>query len=206
MSAPSPHAHTPPPPARNPPTGQAEPDVFASTGSDRSIALYDLRLSTPLRKLVMQTRCNALAWNPMEPFSFTAANEDCSLYTYDMRKLTSASCVHKVRPRPALCVRGWMRRACALCAPCPPGVGGVAIHVGGRQRVLGGVGLGLGWEGGREVGRAVGWPRGRAGCCGQPGQRKGRREGGSLSAVLLLAHCRAWLAPEGHGVSPCANR
>ncbi|KAG2484960.1 hypothetical protein HYH03_016258 [Edaphochlamys debaryana] len=73
----------------------AEPDVFASTGSDRSIALYDLRRATPLRKLVMQTRCNALAWNPMEPFNFTAANEDCCLYTYDMRKLTSALTVHK---------------------------------------------------------------------------------------------------------------
>ncbi|KXZ47814.1 hypothetical protein GPECTOR_32g426 [Gonium pectorale] len=73
----------------------AEPDVFASTGGDRSLALYDLRRSTPLRKLVMQTRCNALAWNPLEPFNFTAANEDCCLYTFDMRKLTSALCVHK---------------------------------------------------------------------------------------------------------------
>ncbi len=35
---------------------QAEPDVFATTGSDRSIALYDLRTSTPIRKLVMQVR------------------------------------------------------------------------------------------------------------------------------------------------------
>lgn len=71
--------------------------MFASTGTDRSIALYDLRRATPLRKLVMQTRCNALAWNPMEPFNFTVANEDCCLYTFDMRKLKSALCVHKVR-------------------------------------------------------------------------------------------------------------
>lgn len=78
------------------PPPQAEPDTFASTGSDRSIALYDLRRATPTRKLVMQTRCNALAWNPMEPFNFTAANEDCCLYTFDMRKLDSALCVHKV--------------------------------------------------------------------------------------------------------------
>jgi hypothetical protein len=49
----------------------AEPDVFATTGSDRGIALYDLRSSTPIRKLVMQTRTNAIAWNPMEPFNFT---------------------------------------------------------------------------------------------------------------------------------------
>ena len=58
----------------------AEADIFATTGSDRSIALYDLRTSTPIRKLVMQTRCNALAWNPMEAFNFTVANEDCNLY------------------------------------------------------------------------------------------------------------------------------
>ena len=45
----------------------------------------------------MQTRCNALAWNPMEAFNFTVANEDCNLYSYDMRKLTAATCVHKVR-------------------------------------------------------------------------------------------------------------
>ncbi len=75
---------------------QSESDVFASTGSDRSIALYDLRSSTPIRKLVMQTRCNALAWNPMEAFNFTVANEDCNLYSYDMRKLSSASVVHQV--------------------------------------------------------------------------------------------------------------
>ncbi|KAL4451264.1 hypothetical protein ABPG77_009336 [Micractinium sp. CCAP 211/92] len=73
----------------------AEPDVFATTGSDRGIALYDLRSSTPIRKLVMQTRTNAIAWNPMEAFNFTAANEDCCLYTYDMRRLASASCVHQ---------------------------------------------------------------------------------------------------------------
>ncbi len=44
-----------------------------------------------------QTRCNAVAWNPMEAFNFTVANEDCNLYTYDMRKLSIASCLHKAR-------------------------------------------------------------------------------------------------------------
>jgi len=43
----------------------------------------------------MQTKTNSIAWNPMEAFNFTAANEDSSLYTYDMRKLQSATCVHK---------------------------------------------------------------------------------------------------------------
>lgn len=73
----------------------SEPEIFTTTGSDRSIALYDLRTSTPIRKIVMQTRSNAVAWNPMEPFNFTAANEDCNLYTYDMRRLSTASCVHQ---------------------------------------------------------------------------------------------------------------
>lgn len=44
----------------------------------------------------VQTRCNALAWNPMEAFNFTVGNEDCCCYTFDMRKLKSARCVHKV--------------------------------------------------------------------------------------------------------------
>lgn len=45
----------------------------------------------------MQTRTNAIAWNPMEPMNMTVASEDCNLYTYDMRRLQSALCVHKVR-------------------------------------------------------------------------------------------------------------
>mmetsp|Transcript_729 Transcript_729/g.2165 ORF Transcript_729/g.2165 Transcript_729/m.2165 type:complete len:450 (-) Transcript_729:146-1495(-) len=73
----------------------AEPDVLATTGSDRSIALYDLRTGKPIRKLIMQTRTNRVAWNPMEAFNFTAANEDCNLYSYDMRKLSQATCVHQ---------------------------------------------------------------------------------------------------------------
>ncbi|CAI5997482.1 unnamed protein product [Closterium sp. NIES-65] len=73
----------------------AEPDVFATTGSDRSICLYDLRMSTPLRKVIMQTKTNSLAWNPREPLNFTAGNENGSCYSYDMRNLTTASLVHK---------------------------------------------------------------------------------------------------------------
>lgn len=77
---------------------QADPEVFATAGSDRSVALYDLRHSTPVRKIVMQTKTNAMSWNPMEPLNFVVANEDCNLYSYDMRKLDTAFCVHEVRP------------------------------------------------------------------------------------------------------------
>lgn len=72
-----------------------EQDIFASCGSDRSIALYDVRMQTPLRKLVMLRRSNKVAWNPQEAFNFTVANEDNNLYSYDMRKLQSATTVHK---------------------------------------------------------------------------------------------------------------
>lgn len=72
-----------------------EPDVLVTSASDRSITLYDLRMSSPARKLIMQTRTNAISWNPMEPMNFTAANEDCNCYSYDARKLGEAKCVHK---------------------------------------------------------------------------------------------------------------
>ncbi|XP_020580447.1 DDB1- and CUL4-associated factor 13 [Phalaenopsis equestris] len=71
-----------------------EPDMLATSSSDRSIILYDLRMSSPARKLIMKTRCNSLSWNPMEPMNFTAANEDTNCYSYDARKLDEAKCVH----------------------------------------------------------------------------------------------------------------
>ncbi|KAK9798589.1 hypothetical protein WJX73_005000 [Symbiochloris irregularis] len=73
----------------------AEPDLIASTATDRSLVLYDLRSSTAVRKLIMRTKSNAVAWNPREAFNLTVANEDCCLYTFDIRKLKTATCVHK---------------------------------------------------------------------------------------------------------------
>ncbi|KAK1269380.1 Guanine nucleotide-binding protein subunit beta-like protein B [Acorus gramineus] len=72
-----------------------EPDMLATSASDRSITLYDLRMSSPARKFIMKTKTNAIAWNPMEPMNFTAANEDCNSYSFDARKLDEAKCVHK---------------------------------------------------------------------------------------------------------------
>ena len=95
--------------------------------------------------LLPQTRSNAVAWNPMEAFNFTVANEDCCLYTYDMRKLSIASCLHKVHPlalhapsmhASAACMQG---HACPLHGPMP-----VHAHVTsqpGMQR------SGLGFQG-----------------------------------------------------------
>ncbi|EDV23507.1 uncharacterized protein TRIADDRAFT_50515 [Trichoplax adhaerens] len=71
-----------------------ETNVLACTGSDRSIALYDVRASTPMRKVILEMKTNTVAWNPLEAYHFTAANEDGNLYTFDMRRLDSALCVH----------------------------------------------------------------------------------------------------------------
>ena len=54
-----------------------------------------------MQKVTLQTRQNALCWNPMEPFHFTTASEDHDLYTFDMRKLDHAICVHKGHGPPA---------------------------------------------------------------------------------------------------------
>ncbi|KAH1211931.1 DDB1- and CUL4-associated factor 13 [Glycine max] len=72
-----------------------EPNLLATSASDRSIILYDLRMSSPVRKMIMMTKTNSICWNPMEPINFTAANEDGNCYSYDARKLDEAKCVHK---------------------------------------------------------------------------------------------------------------
>ncbi|KAI9207967.1 WD40-repeat-containing domain protein [Polychytrium aggregatum] len=74
---------------------QTEQSVFASCGTDRTIVLYDIRTNTPLKKIIMAMRTNAIAWNPMEAFNFTTANEDHNCYTFDMRRLDSAINVMK---------------------------------------------------------------------------------------------------------------
>lgn len=53
-----------------------ENNLLAACASDRSIILYDRREGKALRKVVMTMRPNRLAWNPMEAFNFTVANED----------------------------------------------------------------------------------------------------------------------------------
>ncbi|CAA0816210.1 Unknown protein [Striga hermonthica] len=73
----------------------AEPNLLATSSSDRSIALFDLRASSPARKIIMRTKTNSIAWNPQEPMNFTTANEDCNCYSYDARKLDEARCVHQ---------------------------------------------------------------------------------------------------------------
>lgn len=73
---------------------QVETNILASCASDRNIVLYDMRGSTPLRKVILDLRSNAIAWNPMETFIFTVANEDYNLYSFDLRKLSSPVNIH----------------------------------------------------------------------------------------------------------------
>lgn len=69
-------------------------NILATCGSDRAIVLYDIRQSSPLQKVILSLRSNAICWNPMEAFHFTAANEDSNLYTFDMRRLNRPLSLH----------------------------------------------------------------------------------------------------------------
>ena len=71
-----------------------ETDVLATCASDRSITLYDIRQSSPLKKVVLKMRANAIGWNPMEAFNFTAASEDSNLYSFDLRRLDKPVYMH----------------------------------------------------------------------------------------------------------------
>ncbi|KAI9220828.1 WD repeat and SOF domain-containing protein 1 [Blastocladiella britannica] len=73
----------------------AEPSVFASTSTDRAIILYDIRVSQPLKKLVLNMTSNAVCWNPMDPVQFAVANEDHNTYLFDLRNLDRATNVLK---------------------------------------------------------------------------------------------------------------
>jgi len=75
-------------------------DVIVSAGYDRSLVLYDTRVSTTdsgstVKKLILARNTNSLSWNPQEPFYFVAANDDSNLYTFDMRRLKESLYIHR---------------------------------------------------------------------------------------------------------------
>ncbi|KAG9237638.1 U3 small nucleolar RNA associated protein [Amylocarpus encephaloides] len=74
---------------------QIESSILASTSTDRSIVLYDLRTSMPLARTTLRFASNAISWNPMEAFNFAVANEDHNIYIFDMRKMNRAMNVLK---------------------------------------------------------------------------------------------------------------
>lgn len=69
---------------------QVESNLIASVGLDRSIVVYDTRTNTPVTKVFMELKNNAICWNPREAFNFSVANEDHNIYTFDMRRLKRA--------------------------------------------------------------------------------------------------------------------
>ncbi|CAG7816675.1 unnamed protein product [Allacma fusca] len=74
---------------------QSQVDVLAACASDRSIMLYDIRGKSPIRKVVLSLKSNALCWNPQEPFVFAVANEDYNSYAFDMRRLKHPLNIYK---------------------------------------------------------------------------------------------------------------
>lgn len=75
----------------------AEASLLASTGSDRNITLYDIRVASSMRKIVMEMRSNALAWNPMEPFNFTVVRVCC------LRPQCGDVCMMQILTRSSCC-------------------------------------------------------------------------------------------------------
>ena len=69
---------------------QTETSILASTATDRSLVLYDLRTASPLHRSILTLASNAISWNPQEAFNFAVANEDHNIYLFDMRNLSRA--------------------------------------------------------------------------------------------------------------------
>ncbi|GAA6001583.1 hypothetical protein JCM10207_006739 [Rhodosporidiobolus poonsookiae] len=74
---------------------KSETSVLASSGSDRTVCLYDLRSGKALGRVAMQMRVNQLVFNPLQPPILLCASEDHNLYTFDMRNLSTTTQVYK---------------------------------------------------------------------------------------------------------------
>lgn len=74
---------------------KTETSIFASSGSDNSLILYDIRTNSPTQKIKTSMRNNAISWNPMEAFIFATANEDQNSYLWDMRYLDKSLNIFK---------------------------------------------------------------------------------------------------------------
>ncbi|KAJ1300975.1 hypothetical protein OPQ81_003399 [Rhizoctonia solani] len=73
----------------------AESSILATTGTDRTLTLYDIRTGKAERRLVMQMRANALGWSPTFPTTLLLASEDHNLYTFDVRSLSNPTQIYK---------------------------------------------------------------------------------------------------------------
>ncbi|CCG23514.1 Sof1 protein [Candida orthopsilosis Co 90-125] len=74
---------------------QTETNIIASTGSDNSIVLYDIRTNVPVQRAVTNFRNNCISWNPLEAFNFVTGNEDHNAYLWDMRNMKKTINIYK---------------------------------------------------------------------------------------------------------------
>lgn len=74
---------------------QTETNIIASTGSDNSIVLYDIRTNVPVQRAVTNLRNNCISWNPLEAFNFVTGNEDHNAYLWDMRNMKKTINIYK---------------------------------------------------------------------------------------------------------------
>ena len=92
---------------------KSETSILASSGSDRTVCLYDLRsgkavgrvamnvcphfhsLRAELTCCVTQMCVNSLVFNPLQPPVLLCASEDHNLYTFDIRNLSTSTQVYK---------------------------------------------------------------------------------------------------------------
>lgn len=97
---------------------QVEQSVLASTASDRSVVIWDVRLSTPVTKTVMSFASNGLSWNPMEAFNLAVANEDHNCYIFDVRKFDRA--LNVLKGHVAVSSRAISAEVIMLCSDARP--------------------------------------------------------------------------------------
>ncbi|KAG8894131.1 rRNA-processing protein sof1 [Tulasnella sp. 403] len=73
----------------------SETSILASTGSDRTFTLYDIRTGKAERRIVLAMRANALSWNPTFPTKFLLGSEDHNVYAFDIRRLEKPTGIYK---------------------------------------------------------------------------------------------------------------
>ena len=61
---------------------------------------------SPWRATILHFCICSLEWNPMEPMNFTVGNEDHNCYSFDMRKLSEPTMIHKGHVGAVLSI-GW---------------------------------------------------------------------------------------------------
>ncbi|KAG8951175.1 rRNA-processing protein sof1 [Tulasnella sp. 424] len=81
----------------------SESSVLATTGTDRTFTLYDIRTAKAERRLVLNFRCNALSWNPTFPTRVLLASEDHNLYTFDIRNLSKPTAAYRGHVAAVMC-------------------------------------------------------------------------------------------------------